>query len=158
MIDFEIVPCGEFALYIDDSKKECIYSCPDEGGQYSHKRARFFGKYKNKKVDFIYEIDCVVVVKEEDGRIEIDEIKYNNKNLSEEEILERSRTYFEKFAERKEELFAWRQLFLLSSGEETNYVKVSPGPLQGKKYVSNDVTAGVKSSRELAEKLKGYEW
>ena len=158
MIDLEIVPCGEFELYIDDSKKECIYSCPDKGGQYSHKRARFFGKYKNKKVDFIYEIDCVVVVKEEDERIEIDKIRYNNKNLSEEKILERARKYFEKISYRKEDLSAWKQLFLLSSGAETNYVKESPGPLQGKKYVSNDITASAKSSRELAEKLKGYVW
>ena len=164
----EVIPCGEaHDLYYKDekSKKECVYSCPAPKGQYKHKRAAYFGRYANKKIDFIYEIDCVVVVtKDESENIQIDDsygdYNYYNKDISKDQVLKRAREYFEEFIGRKDELDAWRQLFLLSSGEKADFIKESEGGLQSKKYfdIIKDLKINIKSSKELAEQLNGMKW
>ncbi|QHV97296.1 hypothetical protein [Spirosoma endbachense] len=39
-----------------------VYLCPDTGGAYRHKRARYFGPYANKAVRQIFEVDAVATV------------------------------------------------------------------------------------------------
>ena len=39
-----------------------VYACPDTGGAYTHKRARYFGAYEDKTVSWLFEIRAVVAV------------------------------------------------------------------------------------------------
>jgi negative regulator of replication initiation len=39
-----------------------VYICPDTGGSYSHRRAKYLGSYAHKQVDKIFEIKAVVSI------------------------------------------------------------------------------------------------
>ena len=135
-----------------------FYSCPNTGGSYNHRRAKYFAPYKNKRVKSVYEIECVVVVKNSAKEPEIDSIEYNNTDISENKINERVKDYFNKFSDKVEGFDP--QIFLLSEKSETDFIKKSPGGLFGsKKYfwgISRNLTNN--SREELAKFLRGREW
>ena len=58
-----------------------VYMCPDTGGAYSHRRAKYFGPYSNKKVSDIFEISAIVVIEKNLGDAKI---KWRNKNIKNE--------------------------------------------------------------------------
>ena len=144
--------------------KKGFYSCPNTGGPYNHNRAKYFAPYKDKKVQFIYEIDCVVIVKDSSSSkgFEVGATKYKNKkDISKAKLDERVREYFNSFPEVKNELNEHDlQIFLLSGGSETNFVKGSLGGLFGSKKYFWDISKKLdnNSSAELAGYLKNKKW
>jgi len=134
-----------------------FYLCPDTGGSYSHKRARYFGPYKNKQVSAIHEVEAVVLVRKNKESLEI---KWNNSRMQTQEVLERAQKIIEKWPD-------WRteenkqislQIFILGDGFETNFFKNSPGGMfQSKKYFW-DIARDVSDAGALAEKLNGKTW
>lgn len=133
-----------------------VYMCPDTGGAYSHRRAKYFGPYSNKKVSDIFEISAIVVIEKNLGDAKI---KWKNKNIKDETLIEQ--------AKQKLQNWQWRidenksvplQVFLLENRQETNFIKeTSGGMLQSKKYFW-DIATDCKNSQELAEKLRDKNW
>src|SRR5690606_12315812 len=133
-----------------------VYMCPDTGGAYSHRRAKYFGPYSSKKVADIFEINAIVVIEKNLGEAKI---KWKNKNIKDETLIEQ--------AKQKLQNWQWRidenksvplQVFLLDNRQETNFVKeTSGGMLQSKKYLW-DIATDCENSQELAEKLRDKNW
>lgn len=136
--------------------EEGVYMCPDTGGAYSHRRAKYFGPYASKKVSYIFEITAIVVIEKNLGEAKI---KWKNKDVKDNILIDE--------AKRKLQMWQWRieenqsvpiQVFLLSNGEQTNFIKeTSGGMMQSKKYFW-DIATDCKNSKELAEKLKDKKW
>lgn len=133
-----------------------VYMCPDTGGAYSHRRAKYFGPYSSKRVSDIFEISAIVVIEK---NLADAKIKWRNKNIKNEILIEQ--------AKQKLQNWQWRidenksvplQVFLLDNRQETNFVKeTSGGMLQSKKYFW-DIATDCKNSQELAEKLRDKNW
>lgn len=135
----------------DDVTKEHVYMCPAEGGAYSHDRTRFFGMYRDKRVEAIAEIKAVVDVDLQDGASS--SLKWNNTPGSPEEFKQRA----------KDKVSALRptdgptRVFLLGPLFETNFVKNSPGGMRNKRYF-NIARLEASNAIDLAVKLKDRQW
>lgn len=133
-----------------------VYMCPDTGGAYSHRRAKYFGAYASKRVAEIFEIKAIVVIEK---NLSDAKIKWKNETIKDETLIEQ--------AKQKMQIWQWRidenksvplQVFLLDNREETNFVKeTSGGMLQSKKYFW-DIAVDCKNSKELADKLRDKNW
>lgn len=133
------------------------YICPDKGGAYSHRRAKFFGPYSQKKVSKIYTIDALVSI----GRdLEGGTVKWTNlPKKNDKKLIELAKDKIKKWDYRvKENEHTPLQVFLLSGGETTNFFKDSSGGMQQSKMYFWDIAKGIESSSELAEKLSGEKW
>lgn len=136
--------------------KNGVYMCPNTGGAYNHRRAKFFAPYYQKGVRTIHEIRAIVVVEKDLGQATI---KWNNSTEKADSLKHE--------AIEKVKMWQWRidenrstdlQVFLLSTGIETNFKKeTSGGMLQSKKYFK-DIALDCKNSTELARKLLDKEW
>lgn len=136
--------------------KNNVYMCPNIGGAYNHRRAKYFAPYLQKAVKSIHEIRAIVVVEKDLGQATI---KWNNSSEKAEEL--------KKEAIEKVKMWNWRieenkttdlQVFLLTDGIETNFRKeTSGGMLQSKKYFWN-IALECKNSIELATKLFDKNW
>jgi len=137
-----------------------IYICPDTSGAYKHSRAKYFGPYSNKKVESIFEIDAVVVLSlDNENKVIVNKIKYNNLNQPDKEIKERALNLFNSFPEEKQNLKSYDiQVFLLSNEEKTNFIKDTPGGLFGSKIYFREIAKNIKNSKELAKLLNNKEW
>lgn len=148
----DVVSCSGTLAEIEQG----VYMCPDTGGAYSHRRAKYFGPYSSKKVVDIFEINAIVVIEKSLGDAKI---KWKNKNIKDEILIEQ--------AKQKLQSWQWRidenksvplQVFLLDNRQETNFIKeTSGGMLQSKKYFW-DIATDCKNSQELAEKLRDKNW
>lgn len=133
-----------------------VYMCPDTGGAYSHRRAKYFGAYASKEVADIFEIKAIVVI--EKGQSEA-KIKWRNVSTKDDILLKEAIT--------KLKTWQWRidenksvplQVFLLDKREKTKFIKeTSGGMYQSKKYFW-DIAIDCKDSKELADKLIGRSW
>ncbi|MES2656175.1 MAG: hypothetical protein V4620_11340 [Bacteroidota bacterium] len=133
-----------------------VYMCPDTGGAYSHRRAKYFGAYASKKVADIFEITAIVVIEKNLGE---GKIKWKNVSAKNDTLINDAKT--------KLQMWQWRidenksvplQVFLLDKRETTKFVKAtSGGMLQSKKYFW-DIATDCKTSKELADKLRNKKW
>jgi hypothetical protein len=135
-----------------------VYMCPDSGGMYKHRRAKYFGGYKWKNVKFIHEIKALVIVEKggEDAYV-----KWNNFNLDATELISEAKEKIKLLEHRKKEIKERNiQVFLLQNPYEANFRKTSEGGLYGsKKYFRNYARKyDAKNSKELADKLKTETW
>ncbi|MCB9266515.1 MAG: hypothetical protein H6558_15935 [Lewinellaceae bacterium] len=132
------------------------YMCPDKGGAYSHRRAKYFGPYSQKKVSRIYEIDAVVSIGRELGE---GVVKWKNRKIKDEELIRLAKTKIQKWDYRiRENEGIPIQVFLLRGGEETNFFKESSGGMQQSKLYFWEIAKGIHSSSELATTLRGRRW
>jgi hypothetical protein len=148
----DVVSCSGTLAEIE----QCVYMCPDTGGAYSHRRAKYFGPYSSKKVADIFEINAIVVIEKNLGEAKI---KWKNKNIKDETLIEEARQKLQNWRWRIDENKSVPlQVFLLDNRQETNFVKeTSGGMLQSKKYFW-DIATDCKNSQELAEKLRDKNW
>ena len=148
----DVVNCSSTIHEVDDFS----YMCPDKGGAYSHRRAKYFGPYSNKRVSKIFEIDAVVSI---DRNLGDGVIKWKNKEIENRELIELAKTKIKKWEYRVvENEEAKLQVFLLSGGEETNFYKeTSGGMFQSKKYFW-DIAKSSKDSKDLAIYLQDKKW
>lgn len=125
----DVVSCSGTMHEIENES----YMCPDKGGAYSHRRAKYFGPYAKKRVRKIYEIDALVSIGRElgDGYV-----KWKNRKVKNEELINLAKSKIEKWDYRvRENKSVPLQVFILREGEETNFYKDSSGGmLQSKKY------------------------
>ena len=110
-------------------ENDSVYMCPNAGGPYSHKRALYFGAYWDKKVNYIYKIDGVVII---DKNMTSSKVKYNNTNKDDSELIKCARTKIKQLrsVEIKQNSI---QVFLLSNQLKVNFTKDSDGGLYGSK-------------------------
>jgi hypothetical protein len=137
-----------------------VYMCPDSGGMYKHRRAKYFGGYKWKNVKYIHEIKALVVV-EKGGKVAI--VKWNNTEpaIADESLIKEAIEKIRSLEKRRDEIKEKNlQVFLLENPVEVNFRKVSHGGLFGsKRYFWNIARHyNATNSSELAEALKGKTW
>jgi len=148
----DVVSCSATLTEIEEG----VYMCPDTGGAYSHRRAKYFGPYYSKKVAAIFEINAIVVI--EKNLVEA-KIKLKNKDIKDEILINQAKQKLQKWERRiKENESVPLQVFLLDNRKETNFVKdTSGGMFQSKKYFW-DIATDCENSYELAEKLRDKNW
>lgn len=148
----DVVSCSGTLAEIEQG----VYMCPDTGGAYSHRRAKYFGPYSSKKVADIFEINAIVVIEKNLGEAEI---KWKNKSIEDGTLIEQARQKLRNWQWRIDENKSVPlQVFLLDNRQKTNFVKqTSGGMLQSKKYFW-DIATDCNNSQELAEKLRNKNW
>ncbi|MFW5891205.1 MAG: hypothetical protein ACOCUI_03205 [bacterium] len=148
----DVVNCSKSMNEINEN----VYMCPDTGGAYSHRRAKYFGPYSNKTVSKIFEIDAVVVV---DTNLSDFTLKWNNTEKEVSILYEKAEEKIKLFESRIEENKTTPlQVFLLSNPENTDFFKASSGGMmQSKKYFW-EIAVDCDNSIELANKLENVAW
>jgi hypothetical protein len=128
-----------------------VYMCPAEGGAYTHGRSRFFGMYRNKRVELIAEIEAIV-----DVDLEVGTLSLKWKNVPGKDAEFRSR------AERKVSELRPEEgptcIFLLGPLFETDFRKDSYGGMQSSKRYFNIKSLNARDAVELAQRLNGRVW
>ena len=148
----DVVNCAGSVNELDSN----VYICPDTGGAYSHRRAKYLGSYAHKQVDKIFEIRAVVSIERNLGE---GLIKWNNTGETEATLSDEARNIIRNFNNRLDENKSTPlQVFLLDRGEQTHFLKTTSGGMfSSKKYFWN-IAIGHKNSKELAEFLDGRSW
>lgn len=150
----DVVNCSR--SMIRDVVRQDAYMCPDTGGPYSHERAKYFGPYANKKVEWIYEIRAVVAIHQNfNGGY----VKWKNNETDDRSLVGEARQKIEATPHRLEEIKKHgMQVFLLERPVKTNFYKPTKGGLFGSKKYFRGVGRGCATSEELAAKLKDRPW
>jgi len=134
----------------DDVLVHNVYMCPAEGGAYSHRRCKYFGMYRQKKVEKIALIRAVVDV------ISSSEEKLLWKNTNEKESDLRSEAQ-EKLSSLRPGQYPTR-IFLLDRLYDTEFIKDTPGGMYGSKQYFNISKLKAENAESLANLLRGRNW
>lgn len=135
----------------EDITEGGVYMCPTEGGAYAHTRCRFFGMYRNKRVEFVAEIEAVVDV-DLDAKTAV--IKWKNISGADIEFQKRARAKVHEL--RPDE--GPTRIFLLGPLSKTDFQKDLPGGMRGSKQYFNIAKFNAKTAAELAASLDGLKW
>ncbi len=143
----DVVNCASFP---EDVIRHQTYLCPAEGGSYSHSRCKYFGMYKNKRVEKIAEIRAVIDIKA-DGKAEL---LWKNTNEKKSDLLEdaKNRAMSLRPAERPLRVFILGELY------DTNFIKDTPGGMLGSKQYFEIGRLGAEDAVSLAEELRNKFW
>ena len=135
-----------------DVKERLLYICPEAKGAYKHARAKYFGIYENKAVNFIAEIKAVCNVNYDNGKHEIDISWWDRENYSKEEILQEAH---------EKSVYCWDeplQMFLLGNFKDNvNFIKDSSGGMFGSKIYFN-FNSNIKNLNDLVDKIQNKNW
>jgi hypothetical protein len=134
----------------DDVLSGKVYMCPAVGGAYSHIRCKYFGMYRDKRIERVGLIEAVVDVEDDHTA----RVKWQN--------MKRSKQETEKLAIEKVGLllpgtFPTR-VFLLGELFETDCKKDSPGGMYNSKRYFDVSWLDVTDAADLAGKIKGVPW
>ena len=147
-----IVPCGES---FEINKKYGIYFRPSDQGYTKH---RFVGIYKDKTVKVIWEIDSIFDVIYKDGELKKTCVEGRNDH-------EFDRKLIEIIGDAKDECgydIETGHRFFCGQPISTNYVKSSPGGIQGPRFVNLQEVIGKDFDKldasDIARKLQGEKW
>lgn len=143
----DVVNC---AGYPEDLLEHQTYICPATGGAYNHNRCKFFGMYRNKKVEKIALIKAVVDIESEEKIL----VKWSNIEGDKDEIAEEA---LKKAIALMRADFPIR-VFLLDQLHDTEFIKDTPGGMMGSKQYFNVRKLNVTTAQEVAEKLKDKKW
>jgi hypothetical protein len=132
--------------------EEGCYMCPDTGGPYSHRRARFFGPYANKRVQAVFQIDAVVSVDREFNA----RTQYRNSAEPEADLNKRAIAEVRKWRSDEVEKHSM-QVFLLSNKAQTRFTKDTPGGMQSSKIYFSGFSE-CEASAEVARLLNDKTW
>ena len=127
-----------------------VYMCPATGGAYSHARCKYFGMYRNKRVERVAIIEAVVDVDPDADAT----VKWSNVDRNPDELREVAR---EKVETLRPEAGPTR-VFILGPQFETDFRKDSPGGMQSSKRYFDVSSLQVQNAEQLAEQLDGKVW
>lgn len=148
----EVVNCAGSFNEIDKN----VYICPNTGGAYSHRRAKYFGPYANKQVSKIFEVRAVVSIDRELGE---GTVKWNNSGEAQETLINQAKKIINDSEFRSNEnQTVPLQVFLLEKDESTCFKKTTRGGMQSSKQYFWDIAIDCQNSKELAELLNGKSW
>jgi hypothetical protein len=142
----DVVNC---ATHFEDIFRENTYICPVDGKAYRHKRSKYFGLYRNKKVELVANIDAVV-----DVYADRSEVIFKNVDVPNESIIGTARTRVQQLRPNE----TTKRVFLLSGCYATEFVKDTPGGMFSSKQYFDVSTLNVADSMDLAQKLNGKSW
>jgi hypothetical protein len=142
----DVISCGAFP---DDVLKGGVYMCPAAPGAYNHDRCKYFGMYRDKRVEKIALIEAVVDIHETGD----EHLKWKNVRQKDKELKHRAREIAEKLRPGEEPT----RVFLLGELFDTDFRKDSSGGMRTKTYF-NIEHLEVDNAEELAEKLHGKVW
>jgi hypothetical protein len=143
----DVVNC---AGWPDDVLNHNVYMCPAAGGAYNHYRCKYFGMYRDKKVEKVALIKAVVDVNTDWTALK----KWKHVNDSDDDLIQQAIDKVKLL--RPTELPI--RIFLLGDLYDTEFIKDSSGGMQGSKQYFDISKLQVKNEKELAEKLKGKTW
>ena len=127
-----------------------VYMCPATGGAYNHSRCKYFGMYRQKRVERVALIEAIV-----DVELGVDEnLKWSNVDRETKQLCELAR---KKVTELRPDEGPTR-IFILGPLYETNFQKDSPGGMMGSKRYFDISGLQAKTAEQLAEALKGKQW
>jgi len=148
----DVVNCAGSLVEI----KQNFYICPDTGGAYSHRRAKYFGPYARKRVENIFEIRAVVSIAQKLGE---GTVKWNNSGEAPDQLIADAKAMIRNSQSRAyENKTVALQVFLLGKGEETSFSKTDRGGMYGPRKYFWDIAKNCKNSKELAVYLRGKSW
>ncbi|MBR3011559.1 MAG: hypothetical protein IKH91_12270 [Prevotella sp.] len=145
----DVVNCG---ITKNEILQDNIYMCPNRGGQYRHQRARYFGTYWERNVEYIYHIDAIVAF---DVNFHSYEMKWKNDiKEDDKELLKRAKEAIKKY--RIDEIRQnGIQVFLLSDPRKVDFKKDTKGGLYGsKKYFMINDAKDIDSCAKLIKERK----
>jgi len=142
----DVVNC---AKHFDDIAGYSVYICPTQGNNYSHRRSKYFGLYRNKSVELVAHIDAVVDVGAESAQV-----VWNNVDAPSAALISAARG---KHQQLRPGQFP-KRVFLLSDCHMTDFRKDSPGGMFPSKQYFDVGPLGASNSRELAARLNGRSW
>ncbi len=145
----DVVNCAQ---HYDWIKTHGIYACPSSGGAYNHDRCRFFGMYRNKKVELIAQIEAVVEIDANDNAL----VRWNNV-AGEKNDAALIKLALERFKAVRDTPWEAR-VFVLGESIETDFIKDSPGGMFGSKMYVCIEKLKAESTVDLARKLNGRKW
>ena len=134
----------------DDVLKGNIYMCPAKTGAYTHGRCKYFGMYRQKRVEYVSDIEAVVDV--EDATTAT--LLWKNINQSTTKLLERAK---DKVNELRPNEYPVR-IFLLGQLFETNFIKDSTGGMLGSKQYFDISRFDAENAQDLSNKLNTKVW
>lgn len=148
----DVVNCSGSLAEIEQG----VYMCPDTGGAYSHRRAKYFGPYAQKRVADIFELKAIVAIEK---NLSDAKVKWKNAAVADKDLIDLAKNKLQLWPSRVDEnKTVGLQVFLLDERASTNFVKDTIGGMQqSKKYFWN-IASDCKSSKDLAEKLRGRKW
>lgn len=127
-----------------------VYMCPATGGAYNHKRCKYFGMYRKRRVEKLALIEAVVDVE----GVNRTTIKWQN--------VQRSQDNIKKLAEGKIQQFRPKnfptRVFLLGQLYDTNFQKDSSGGMQQSKQYFDVGFLKAESAEQLALELSRLPW
>ena len=146
----DVINC---TMSFDNVLQNKVYTCPAQGGQYSHRRSLYFGAYRNKCVEQVARIEAVVdlVSKSES---EAHSVVWKNDDRPEAKLIEIALERHQKTGGS----FYPVRVFVLGDLSPTDFRKASPGGLFGSKKYFDIKKLQVVDVEDLATKLKGKTW
>ncbi len=145
----DVVNC---ARSFDEVLRDKAYTCPAEGGKYSHKRCQYFGTYRNRCVERVALIEALVDLQSED--IKTHTLRWKNVEVEDKELIEKARVIHQRLQGNRYPL----RVFLLSGLYATNFVKGTPGGMFGVKKYFDVSSLNANDAFNLAAKLKDKTW
>jgi hypothetical protein len=134
----------------DDITVGNVYLCPATGGAYRHARCKYFGMYRNKRVEKISIIEAVVDLEDETKHT----VNWRNDSAEARELVSRARAVLH---ERRPGEYPTR-VFLLGDLFDTDFRKDTPGGMLSSKQYFNVSSLNVDDAKTLAERLRGRTW
>jgi hypothetical protein len=134
----------------DDVISGGAYLCPATAGPYNHARCKFFGMYRNKRVEKVALIDAVVDLEDDEKAT----VKWRNVSGDNDDFVSRARA---KLAQRRAGQYPTR-VFLLGPLYDTDFRKDSPGGMQASKQYFDVGSLDAADASDLASKLQGKTW
>lgn len=144
----DVVNCGKYPEEVTSSN---AYYGLTSGGAYSHKRCKYFGMYRNKRVEKIAEIEAVVDV----GNDEKAEVLWKNKSIKDEELKERAIALKNIY---RSGVDVGIKVILLGELYDTDFIKTTKGGMFSHKLYFDVSDLQAENAEQLAEMLKGKKW
>ncbi len=127
-----------------------VYICPAKTGVYTHRSCKYFGMYREKRVEIISNIDAVFDVDDVDTAT----LLWKNINISTLKLEERAK---QKVSELRSNEYLMR-IFLLGKPSKTDFVKDSTGGMFGSKKYFDISQLHAENVQDLADKLHSKVW
>jgi hypothetical protein len=127
-----------------------VYMCPAKGGAYSHLRCKYFGMYRDKRIERIASIEAVVDVEDAGDA----KVMWRNNAGSNDELKKLAMIKVQEF---RADTFPTR-VFLLGPHYVTDCRKDSPGGMYNSKRYFDISWLQADGAEDLAGKMKDIPW
>lgn len=143
----DVVNCATLSYEVTEGG---VYLCPGTGGSYNHSRCKYFGMYREKRVENIALIRAVVEV----PTITKPALRWKNTDEPDAELLSIAVAAVKKFRPDECPL----RVIILGKTYETTFDKDTKGGMMGSKQYFEIGFLNIETAEELAKALNGKTW